>query len=146
MAHAGTPRAEAAAPEISPQIAQQVSAQVVGRLAGRLGGFGGKGALRMTLTPPELGRVEIRFTREGARLQLFFRVESAVAARALQDGSGHLQELLMGSNPNWQQIEISIEREGEGAKERAPSDQRERSRRDGEGEDAPDRHEQEGET
>jgi len=97
-------------PETSPQMEQQIRAQVVGQLTGRLGGLGGKGSLKLTLTPPELGRVEIRFTRTGDKLQLHFRVESASAARALQNGAGHLQELLLSRNGHWQQIDVTVER------------------------------------
>lgn len=106
-------------PETTPQMEQQIRAQVVGQLAGRLGGLGGKGSLRLTLTPPELGRVDIRFTRDGDKLQLHFRVESAAAARALQDGSGHLQELLLNRNGHWQQIDVTVERKEDEEKEQA---------------------------
>jgi flagellar hook-length control protein FliK len=98
-------------PESTLQLEQQVRAQVVDQLAGQLGGLGGKGSLKLILTPPELGRVEIRFTRDGDKLQLHFRVETAAAARALQDGSGHLQDMLLNRNGHWQQIDVTVERD-----------------------------------
>ncbi len=138
--------AEPAAPEASAQISQQVRAQVLSQMAGRLGGLGGKGSLRLSLTPPELGRVEVRFTRDAGRLSLTFRVESAVAARALQDGAGQLQELLLGQNSSWQQVEIAVEREGEDAEKRNQSEQRERNRREEERREAQDEKERGGES
>jgi len=128
-------------PETTPQMEQQIRAQVVGQLAGRLGGLGGKGSLRLTLTPPELGRVDIRFTRDGDKLQLHFRVESAAAARALQDGSGHLQELLLNRNGHWQQIDVTVERKEDEEKEQArqrenePDDNADRETDDRDGQD-----------
>ncbi|MBU0742407.1 flagellar hook-length control protein FliK [bacterium] len=134
----------AAQPEIPAQLAEQVRAQVVTQLAGKLGGLGGKGSLRLTLSPPELGRVEIRFTRVGARLQLTFQVESAAAARALQDGTGHLQELLLGSKSPWQQIEVVVVREDDEAEEQDEKGRGRRSRRDDEERDARNQDEQGG--
>lgn len=145
LAAAEAPLPDQTTPEASAQLSQQVRAQVLTQLTGQLGGPGGKGSLRLSLSPPELGRVEIRFTRDAGRLQLTFRVESAVAARALQDGSGQLQELLLGHKSNWQHVEIAVEREGEDTEKKNPSEQRGRSRRDDERREAPDREDQGGE-
>lgn len=135
-AKAQTTPAPAADPAPVPEA--EIRAQVVAQLTGKLGALGGKGTLKIELTPPELGRVEIRFTREGDRLHLLFRVESAAAARALQDGSGHLQELLLGRNGHWSQIEVCVVREDEtaaGRRERRQDDRDDPGREDGPGED-----------
>ena len=133
---------EAAQPEAAAQLSQQVRTQIATQLAGKLGGLGGKGSLRLTLTPPELGRVEIRFTRNGTRLQLTFHVESAVAARALQDGAGHLQEMLLGGNSSWQQIDVTVEQDEDETDEQDMTDQEQTSQQDDDEQDAldPDEH------
>jgi len=113
-----SPQPDASTVAADPELTRQVRSQVLGQLTGKLGSLGGKGSLRLMLSPPELGRLEIRFTREGNNLHLTFRVESAAAARALQDGAGQLQETLLGAKSTWQQVEISVEQEEDETEER----------------------------
>ena len=128
--------ATASSQEASATLDADIRSQIASRLAAGLGGLGGKGTLKIELTPPELGRVQISFAREGDRLHLLFRVESAEAARALQDASGHLQELLGGRHGQWSQIDVAVvrdEKSDEGRQQRSQDD------RDGAtGEDATD--------
>ncbi len=142
--------APAPAPAPAQVPAEEIRAQVAAQLAGKLGGLGGKGQLKFELTPPELGRVEIRFTREGDHLHLQFRVESAAAARALMDGAGPLQELLLGRNDHWTRIDIDVEQdeEAEARRERRQDDPDASDDRDlaGRGDVESDHRPEEGET
>ncbi|MBK7702036.1 MAG: flagellar hook-length control protein FliK [bacterium] len=88
-----------------------VRRQVVARLAGELPGLGGKGVLRLQLTPPQLGRVEVSFERVGQELQLTFRVETAEAARALREGAHELTAALLDKQAGWDRVKVDVERE-----------------------------------
>ncbi|MBA4378039.1 MAG: hypothetical protein C0395_05205 [Gemmatimonas sp.] len=119
-------------------VPESVRRQVVARLAGELAGPGGKGSLRLQLTPPQLGKVDVSFERHGQELHLTFRVESAEAARALRDGAHELTAALLDKQAGWDRVKVDVEREepekhDDGRDDRRGRDgRRDRDERDGE--------------
>jgi len=119
-------------------VPESVRRQVVARLAGELAGPGGKGALRLQLTPPQLGKVDVSFERHGQELHLTFRVESAEAAKALRDGAHELTAALLDKPAGWDRVKVDVEREEPGKHDDGRDDRRgrdgrrDRDERDGE--------------
>jgi flagellar hook-length control protein FliK len=116
-------------PEELTNPGQQVTRQVGAHLLRNLAALGGTQGLRLTLNPEQLGRVEITFAREGRNLQLTIRAETADASRALRNGAGELQTVLLERGGDWHQVTVKVE-------DGKPQDERDdgshdRRRRDG---------------
>ena len=88
-------------------VRRQVSAQ----LADNAAAIADKGTLRLHLSPPELGKVEVTFVREGRELRVEFHAESETAARALKDGRSELNTALMHKGGDWDRVKISVTHE-----------------------------------
>ncbi len=115
-----------------------VGRQVAEALARHVGPTARGGALRLTLNPEHLGKVEMEFRRAGDTLRVTLHAETAAAAAALEDGADELVETLLGRAGAWQHVAVRVtcretdDAEGEGAR---GEDGRPSDRRDGDGDE-----------
>lgn len=93
--------------------ASSVKKQVFSKVLGSNLLLSGKGSFKLSLTPPQLGRVEALFQKDGTKLSITLKVESAAAAQALKDGSAELGNIILDKSQEWEDVEINIEIDGE---------------------------------
>jgi len=89
--------------------ANAVKKQVFSKVLGSNLLLSGKGTFKLSLTPPQLGRVEALFQKDGTKLSITLKVESAAAAQALKDGSAELGDIILSKSQEWEDVEINIE-------------------------------------
>ena len=89
--------------------AASVKKQVFSKVIGSNLLLSGKGSFKLSLTPPQLGRVEALFQKDGTKLSITLRVESAAAAQALKEGSAELGDIILNKSQEWEDVEINIE-------------------------------------
>jgi len=103
--------------------AASVKKQVFSKVFGSNLLLSGKGSFKLSLTPPQLGRVEALFQKDGTKLSITLKVESAAAAQALKEGSAELGDIILNKSQEWEDVEINIEiDEEEEFQENAQSD------------------------
>ena len=90
----------------TPQIIQK---QVFSKLTGSNLLMTGKGTLKLSLTPPHLGKVEALFEKNGQKLSITLKVESSAAAQALKDGSPELANIISNKCQEWDEVTVNIE-------------------------------------
>lgn len=95
------------------RAAASVKKQVFSKVSGSNLLLSGKGSLKLSLTPPQLGRVEALFQKNGTKLSITLKVESAAAAQALREGSAELSDIILNKSQEWEDVEITIEIEEE---------------------------------
>ena len=89
--------------------AASVKKQVFSKVIGSNLLLSGKGSFKLSLTPPQLGRVEALFQKDGTKLSITLKVESAAAAQALKEGSAELGDIILNKSQEWEDVEINIE-------------------------------------
>lgn len=111
------------------KLESQIAGQVGRHLHTNLKSDMQPGTMKLSLTPPHLGRVEITFVREGDSLHMTFRVESAEAMNALRNASSDLSQLVISKGGEWREVTIRVSQDGDDGKQRQQS-QDQRQQRD----------------
>ncbi|MCP4145486.1 MAG: flagellar hook-length control protein FliK [bacterium] len=93
--------------------ASSVKKQVFSKVLGSNLLLSGKGSFKLSLTPPQLGRVEALFQKDGTKLSITLKVESVAAGQALKEGSAELGDIILNKSQEWEDVEINIEVEEE---------------------------------
>lgn len=71
--------------------------------------YGGRSEIKLNLTPPELGNVEIHFTEENDEIEAKIFVENAEVKAAIEDNVHRLKESVAASGLEIQKIEVYIQ-------------------------------------
>jgi len=104
-------KADAPAEPDAPAVnTDRVATRAAGHLAGK-GLGGGAEPLKLSLTPPHLGRLEIQFSQQGETLVVRFQVEGVEAQEALRQAAADLTQMLTGREGGWREVQVEIARE-----------------------------------
>ena len=71
--------------------------------------YGGRSEIKLNLTPPELGNVEIHFTEENDEIEAKIFVENAEVKAAIEDNMHRLKESVAASGLEIQKLEVYIQ-------------------------------------
>lgn len=95
------------------EVAATDSKQNVPQLMQRVGTLaqGNGGSIKVSLTPPELGNVEVQVTTRGKRVEIKMMSDSSLAKSVLESGLGDLKRQLEGHNLQLARTEVQVSRE-----------------------------------
>jgi flagellar hook-length control protein FliK len=102
--------------KISKQVSRHIAANMKTGVA--------SGTMKLSLTPPHLGRVDITFEKQGDSLVVSFKVESTEAMDALRNSSSELSQIMLNKGGEWRDVTIRVDVDTEdGEEDGRPQDQ-----------------------